>query len=104
MSTIDFEAAIKIFLALGKKLQEDASSLTGERVLRELTDWYRATRIDGASLSEGGDMMLLQWGCGEPLLGLEEPTDLRRMKAGKLTFEDQPRQFLDFTRQVFRTD
>jgi hypothetical protein len=37
-------------------------------------------------------------------LGLDEPTDLRVMERDDVVFEDQQRQFLDFTRQVFRAD
>ena len=100
MSTVDFQTAIKIFLKLGKQLQDDAMLLTGTRVLHELTDWYRTTRISGASPTDGGDMLLLQWGCGELLMGLKGPTDLRRGKGRKVAFEEQRFQFLDFTRQV----
>jgi hypothetical protein len=98
MAAVDLETAISDFLSLGRRLQA-AGPLTGERVLQELTGWYRDVRIEGAALDEDGDMLLLQWGATRPLL-FSEPTDLRPRRAN-LKFGTKDLQYLDFTRQVF---
>jgi hypothetical protein len=99
MFMIDFETAITDFLTLGRRLYE-TKPLTGEHVLDELTAWYRKSRIEGASIDEDADMLLLQWGATQPLI-LSEPTDLRERGDDNLTFADQKVCYLDFTRQVF---
>lgn len=97
--TTDFETSIADFLALGQRLQA-AQPLTGERVLEELTAWYRNSRVEGAAIDEDADMLLLQWGATCPLV-VSEPTDLRKLGDDDLKFGDHELQYLDFTRQVF---
>jgi len=99
MPTIDFETGIADFLALGRRLQQ-TQSLTGERILNEVTAWYRDSRINGAAVDRDDDMLLFQWGATRPLL-VSEPTDLRQVRDGDLKFADQEVRYLDFTRQVF---
>ncbi len=99
MPTIDFETSVAEFLALGRRLQATLP-LTGERVLDELTAWYRDKRIEGAAIDEDADMLLLQWGATRPLI-VVEPTDLRRLADKDLRFAEQELQYLDVTRQVF---
>lgn len=99
MPTTDFESSIADFLALGRRLQA-VQPLTGQRVLDELTAWYRDNRVEGAALDEDADMLLLQWGATRPLI-VSEPTDLRNRGDEDLKFVEQEVQYLDFTRQVF---
>jgi hypothetical protein len=99
MPATDFETAITNFLTLGRQLQE-ATSLTGERVLDDLTNWYRDSRIDGAAIDADADMLLLQWGATRPII-VSEPTDLRGRGDNDFTFAAQEVHYLDFTRQVF---
>lgn len=101
MTNTDFESAIADFLALGRRLQAP-QLLTGQRVLDELTAWYRDTRVEAAALDEDADMLLLQWGVKQPLI-VTEPTDLRDLGDEDLKFSDQEVKYLDFTRQVFAT-
>ena len=101
MSITDFSTAIRDFLALGRQLQA-SQPLTGQRVLDELTAWYRDTRVEGAALEEDADMLLLQWGATQPLI-VSEPTDLRELGDDDLKFADQEVKYLDFTRQVSAT-
>jgi len=98
----DFKTTIAEFLALGRRLQA-SKPLTGQRVLDELTAWYRDIRVNGASLDEDADMLLLQWGATQPLL-VAEPTDLRGFGDDELKFSDQELKYLGFTRQVFAAD
>jgi hypothetical protein len=104
MPARDCETAINDFLLLGNALQGNATPITGKRVLQELTEWYRTSRIAGAALQDGGDMLLLQWGCAQPQLGILEPTDLRQANDREVAFDDRSLQYLDFTRQVCPTD
>jgi hypothetical protein len=97
--TKDFEASVADFLALGRRLQV-AQPLTRQRVLDELTAWYRDTRVERAPPEEDADMLLLQWGAERPLV-VSEPTDLRKLRDNDLKFADQEQKYLDFTRQVF---
>src|SRR5215207_2145950 len=97
--SVDLETCIEDFLALGRRLQT-LRPLTGERVLEELTAWYRRTRVEGAAPDEDGNMLLLQWGAVR-LLDVTEPTDLRPLRDDEVGFADPKLQFLDFTRQVF---
>jgi hypothetical protein len=99
MPVVDFETAITTFLTLGRRLQA-ATPLTGERVLDELTAWYRDSGIDGAAIDQAADMLLLQWGTTRPLL-VSEPIDLRKRGDDNLMFAAQELRYLDFTRQVF---
>jgi hypothetical protein len=99
VTTTDLERAIADFLAMGRRLQA-AQPLTGQRVLDELTAWYRGTRVEGAALDADADMLLLQWGATRPL-SLAEPTDLRGLGDDDLRFSDREVKYLDFTRQVF---
>lgn len=99
MLPIDLETAIAHFLALGRRLLE-TPSLTGERVLSELTAWYRDTRVEGAAVERDDDMLLFQWGAMRPLL-VSVPTDLRHVTDIDLKFAEQAVRYLDFTRQVF---
>lgn len=98
MPETDFETAIADFLAMGRRLQA-AQPITGERVLDELTTWYREHRVLGAAIDDDADMLLLQWGATRPLI-LAEPTDLRSRGDEDLKFADANVQYLDFTRQV----
>ena len=99
MPTTDFETCVQDFLALGRRLQA-TQGLTGERVLEELTAWYRGNRVTGTTLDEQDDMLLLQWGATTPL-DVSEPTDLRSLGDKDVKFADQEVRYLDFTRQVF---
>ena len=83
---------------MGRRLQA-GQPLTGQRVLDELTTWYRDTRVEGAALDEDADMLLLQSGATRPLI-VAEPTDLRERGDDDLKFNDQELKYLDFTRQV----
>ncbi len=98
MPTIDLETAVTDFLALGRRLQS-IQPLTGERVFSELVSWYQNTRLEGASLADGVDMLLLQWG-GSREIVLSEPTDLRQ-GWDEPKFTDAEISYLNFTRQVF---
>jgi hypothetical protein len=102
MALVDFESSIAEFLALGRRLQA-VKPVIGQRVLDELTSWYRDTRIEGAELDADGDMLLLQWGSMKPLV-LAEPVDLRYIDDGDDLLElDHDVKYLNFTRQVFAT-
>lgn len=94
----DLETAIADFLALGRRLQ-GVQELTGERVLDEVTAWYRDSRVEGAAVEEDGDMLLLQWGAIRPAI-VTGPTDLRRLGDGAVMFAAEKSKYLDFTRQV----
>lgn len=96
---INLETAIKDFLTLGRQLQS-LEPLIGEHVLNEFFAWYRESRITGTSLTEDGDMLLLQWGVTRPL-DIIEPTDMREISDEKIKFSDSKFQYLNFTRQVF---
>lgn len=98
MPTIDFEGAIKEFLAWGERLHS-SQPLTGQQVLAELIEWYRDTRIQDAALDSNGDMLLFQWGAYN-VFNLSGPTDLRSPSDGGIGFLEEKRVYLDFTRQV----
>ena len=98
MPTVDLETAVSDFLSLGRRLLA-TQPLSAERVLEELTAWYRDVRIECASLDEDGDMLLLQWGATRPPL-VSEPTDVRPL-GHKIKFGTKDLRYLDFTRQVF---
>lgn len=84
MPSVDLETAIADFLRLGKRLQSDPG-LTGDRVLEEMTDWFRQVRVDGADSESDGDMLLFQWGTTRPIL-LAEPTDMRSVPDSEVLF------------------
>ena len=86
MQMIDLETSIKDFLTLGRQLQS-LEPLIGEHVLNELIAWYKESRITGTSLTEDGDMLLLQWGVTRPL-DIIEPTDMRGIGDEKIKFSD----------------
>ena len=98
MPTIDFEASIDAFLALGRKLQSDLP-LTAEHALGQIARWYHDTRIEGAEISKDGDMLLLQWGDIRPLQ-LAEPTDLRDLGDDDLKFTKELFKYIDIVREV----
>ena len=99
MQTIDLETSVKDFLALGQQLQS-MQPLTAENVLSEFFAWYREYCINGASLIEDEDMLLLQWGVIRPL-NILEPTDLRGIGEEEIEYSNSRFQYLNFTRQVF---
>lgn len=101
MRTTDLETAIAEFLALGARLRA-SQPLTVQRVLDEMTAWYRDHRVEGAALDEDGDMLLVQWGASR-LLVVSGPTDLRTLGDEDLVFADQEVKYLNVTRQVFAT-
>lgn len=99
MQVTDLESSITDFLSLGRQLQT-LQPLTGELALKEMIEWYKDTRISNASLDEGGDMLLLQWGASQSS-DIVEPTDLRAISDNDLKFSESKYVYLDFTRQVF---
>lgn len=99
MPTVDFETSISDFLALGRRLQA-LQSLTGGRVLDEITIWYHDNRIIEAAVEDSEDMLLLQWGVAWPY-NISEPTDLRKLDDNQVVDFHTDFRYLDFTRQVF---
>lgn len=94
---VDREIAVKDFLALAQRCQD--SGWTARELAREMTAWYRAIRIQNASIDERHDMLLFQWGSWENL-DLYEPLDLRDL--GDANFRWTPEGLtIDMTRQVF---
>jgi len=99
MSVVELEDAVAEFLALGERLLASASP-TGREAFEALASWYRQTRVEGAPLEAGADMLLVQWGASRPPV-VEGPTDLREVRDGDLRFGDEEVVFLDIARQVF---
>jgi len=98
MPTIDFEASIDAFLALGRELQAGLP-LTAEHALEQIARWYRNTRVEGAEIDHDADMLLLQWGDTRPLM-LTAPTDLRELSDDDLEFTKERFKYIEIARQV----
>ncbi len=69
-------------------------------MLDQFVQFYRDTRITGASLEEDGDMLLLEWGATQPHL-LDRFTDLRTCNPNRLKFDPTSYEWLGLTRQLF---
>jgi hypothetical protein len=101
MKNLEFEESIKEFLQIGRQLHAERR-LTADHALSVLTEWYRGTRVAGATLDQNEDMLLLQWGAMRPLR-INQPSDLRGLTDADISFSDDNRQYLALARQLSPT-